>query len=198
MISIKTVALVAIASSLTFVGVSWYLGSLPQLTQKTLSLLGEIKGFFQPLINGWNSLPSSIRSVIMLGIPTLAATFFAWTKSRAMQKLNETQAQAAAQATQLTGELTQAQATAGSTLQENMNLKSQLAVYEKDGDAVTALKEINSDLQLKMDNMETTHKAVVDSLTTQRDTIQLNYKQLLEQILTDPTLKAKYEKYVIT
>ena len=198
MVSLKILALTIVAPILVFVSVSWYLGSLPQLTQKTLSLLGEIKGFFQPLINGWNSLPSSVRSVIMLGIPTLAATFFAWTKSRAMQKLNETQAQAAAQATQLTGELTHAQATAGSTLQENMNLKSQLAVYEKDGDAVTALKEINSELQLKMGDMETTHKTVVDSLTTQRDTIQLNYKQLLEQILTDPTLKAKYEKYVIT
>ena len=185
MISIKTVALVVIASSLTFVGVSWYLGSLPQLTQQGLSLLGEIKGFFQPLINGWNSLPSSIRSIIMLGIPTLAATFFAWTKSRAMQKLNETKAEAAAQATQLSGELTQAQATAGSTLQENMNLKSQLAVYEKDGDAVTALKEINMDLQSKLSLEIDRNK----QLATERDTIQKEYQILLEKVTSDPYLK---------
>jgi hypothetical protein len=185
MISIKTVTLVAIAFLLTFVGVSWYLGSLPQLTQKALSLFEGSKQLFSPIINGWNSLPSSVRSVVMLGIPTLAATFFAWTKSRAMTKLQQTEQQAATQATQLTGQLTQAQATAGSTLQENMDLKSQLAVYEKDGDAVTALKEINMDLQSKLSLEIDRTKQVA----TERDIIQREYQTLLEKVTSDPYLK---------
>jgi len=112
-----------------------------------------------------------------------------WTKNRAMQKLNETKAQAAAQATQLTGELTQAQTAAGSTLTENMNLKNQLAVYEKDGDAVTALKQINVDLQGKIDGLEATHKTIVTQLTTERDIAQRNYQNLFDKCMSDPLLK---------
>ena len=89
-------------------------------------------------------------------------------------------------------------------IQKTQTLEEKLAVYEKDGDAVTALKQINSDLQLKIDNMEATHKTVVDSLTTQRDTIQRDFQTVLKQMFTDPTVKKNivaqelYEKYVVT
>ena len=83
-------------------------------------------------------------------------------------------------------------------LQKNEELTKKLDVYEKGNTAIADLNAKNLELETKIETIQASNKTVVDSLTTQRDTIQLNYKQLLEQILTDPTLKAKYEKYVIT
>ena len=177
MVSLKTVVLAIVAPILVFVGVSAYLGSLPQLIQKLSEGVAGAKTFFSPIFNAWANLPSSVKNVIMLGIPTLVTLFFAWTKSRAMTKLQQTEQQAATQATQLTGELTQAQATAGSTLQENMNLKSQLAVYEKDGSAVTALKEINSGLTVENSSL----KAQINDLTSRYTTLRTDFEALVNR-----------------
>jgi len=203
MVTKSTVALAATAFILVFVGVSWYLGSLPQITQKLSEGLAAAKNVFQPIINAFNSIPSELKMILVSGIAGAVSLFMMWTKTRAITKLQQTEQQAAAQATQLTGELTQAQTTAGSTLTENMNLKNQLAVYEKDGDAVTALKEINVDLQGKIDGLEATHKTIVTELTTQRDTIQRDFQTVLKLMFSDPNIKKNietqqlYDKYVV-
>lgn len=185
MVTKSTVALAAVAFTVTFVGVTTYLGGLPTLTQKLSEGVSAAKNIFQPVVNAWNGLPSSVRSIIMLGIPTLAATFFAWTKSRAMTKLQQTEQKAATQATQLTGDLSDAEHSARTTLQENIGLKTKLAVYEKDGDAVTALKTINTDLQAKIDGMQ----RQIDQVTTERNTIQREHEILLNKVTSDPYLK---------
>ena len=185
MVSLKILALAIVAPILVFVGVSWYLGSLPQLTQKALSFFEGAKQLFTPIINGWNSLPSSIRSVIMLGIPTLAATFFAWTKSRAMTKLQQTEQQAATQATQLTGELSQAQTSAVSALQENTKLKEELQVYKAGNSAVAEFKDLMVQKDAKIENLE----AQVKQLITERNTIQREYDNKFKEKTEDPYIK---------
>lgn len=57
----------------------------------------------------WNTIPAALRGVITLAIPTGFALFFAWTKTRAMSKLQEVKSQAASQITQIQGEKTELQ-----------------------------------------------------------------------------------------
>jgi len=78
----------------------------------------------------WATIPGSIKGLVTLGIPSLFAVFFAWTKTRAMTKLQETQLQASQQINQLEGEATVAQ-----TLIDQQ--KEQITTMA--GDGVTAL-----------------------------------------------------------
>lgn len=52
---------------------------------------------FSQIQTAWTNIPETFRGIILLGIPTVFATFFAWTKTRAMTKLQETQQQASQQ-----------------------------------------------------------------------------------------------------
>ena len=185
MVSLKMVALAAIAFTLTFIGVSAYLGTLPQLIQKAQSAFAGAKTFFTPVINAWTNLPGAVKNVIMLGIPTLVTLFFAWTKSRAMTKLQQTEQQAATQKTQLTGELSQAQTSAVSALQENAQLKEELSVYKAGDSAVAEFKELMLQKEVKIESLQTQ----VNQVTTERNTIQREYETLLNKVTSDPYLK---------
>jgi len=160
MVTKSTVALVAIAFIAVFVAVSWYLGSLPQITQKLSEGVSAAKTLFNPLINAWNGLPDIAQKIVLgvvAGIPTL---FFMWTKNRAMTKLQQTEQQAATQTTQLKGELTEAQ----SALQETTELKAKLAVYEKEG-AVSAAQHQFDEMRDKYLETQAELKRTKDQLS---------------------------------
>lgn len=201
MVTKSTLAMAAIAFTLAFIVVSAYMGSLPLVTQKLGEGAAQAKTAFSPVINAWNTLPGSVKSVIMLGIPTLITLFFAWTKNRAMLKLQETKAEAAAaesfalekqsQTSEMGDALTQ-------EIQKTQTLETQLAVYEKDGDAVTALKEINTDLRLENESLKRNHALEVTQLTTERNIAQRTLANFREAMSRDPTIKGRYEDYVET
>ena len=182
---LSTLALAAGAFILTFIGVSWYLGSLPQLTEKALSLFGPIKTFFQPLINAWNGLPSVVRNIIMLGIPFLVTLFFAWTKNLAVKKMQQTEAEASMQANQLYGELSETQRAALKISKENTTLKDQLAVYEKGDNAVATLNQKISSLQSTVNSQATQ----LSNVTIERNYLQKEVDDWKTRITSDPRLK---------
>ena len=73
-----------------------YVGAIP--------LFETLKPIFTPIYNAWGSIPEAIRGILIAGIPTAFMVFFAWSKNRAMQKLQQTQMEATQRLGQLQGE----------------------------------------------------------------------------------------------
>ena len=80
--------------------ITMYAGILPHLLTKIAPLTTFLRQGLTQIYTAWTSLPQTVQSIILAGIPTLFAIFFAWTKTRAMQKAQQTQQQAI----QLSGE----------------------------------------------------------------------------------------------
>lgn len=94
---IKKVAvfiLFAVIGGVAYIFLSPYVASaIPQFTP----LITPVQSTLTRIQTTWATIPSTIQAIITLAIPTAAALFFAWTKSRAMDKLQQTQQQAATQ-----------------------------------------------------------------------------------------------------
>jgi len=178
MVSLKTVALIAITFVVVFLAVSAYFGSLPAIAQKAQGAATQAKTLFAPVINAWTNLPSAVKNVIMLGIPTLVTLFFAWTKNRAMTKLQETEKQAATQATQLSGELSEAQTSAVSALQENTKLKEELDAFKNRDTTIANLIKEKEDLQIEAESW----KQAADAKARQITQISADYQLLLQKV----------------
>ena len=163
MVSLKTVALAIVAPTLVFVGVFAYFGTLPQLIQKLSEGVAGAKTFFQPLINGWTNLPSPVKNVIMLGIPTLVTLFFAWTKNRAMTKLQQTEQQAATQTNELTSEINEKAAQVQKLEQQITDLQNTDGTINK---LTTKIDSLEQTLHLKEDELlqKTTESNTKDNL----------------------------------
>ena len=86
MVSLKTLALIAVTFIVVFLAVSAYFGSLPAIAQKAQGAATQAKTFFQPVINAWNNLPSTVKWIAGLGITGGISLFMMWTKNLAMQK----------------------------------------------------------------------------------------------------------------
>jgi len=59
---------------------------------------------FSQVQTAWTNLPDTVKLVTTTGIPAAFVTFFAWTKTRAMQKLEQVKKEATLQLGQLEGE----------------------------------------------------------------------------------------------
>lgn len=141
------------------------------------TILSSLSGGIQPIIatvqptvtqiqTAWSNLPEVVRGVVLLGIPTAFATFFAWTKSRAMQKLQQTQLQAAQQVSGLNTQMQSLMDERDTTIR---NLEQQ----------ITSLKESNSD-PLRQSLAES--QALVTSYKQQIDKQQAIINDLHRQI----------------
>ena len=117
----------------------------------------------------------------MLGIPTAFAMFFAWTKTRAMQKLQQTQQQAAEQFNQLRGETVEQQKgftqqigtyqTQLSTQQQQIqSLQSQLA-NAPNNQTYMSLQTNYQKLQNDYNTMEATYQNLIHELKQKTQTI---------------------------
>lgn len=147
--------LLPIVVAIGFFGVSYYLGSLPYILQ-------EITNKAQPLINvghliyaKWVSIPPIIQRIILSAvtiIPSVLMTFFAWTKGRAMQKLEQTQQEA----TQLSGEAMVAQQQIVSLQNEKQKLENKVTELTQAPQLAVPQKQFNdvvSSYEQKIENM---------------------------------------------
>lgn len=118
---LKKLLLLILAFTAGFLGYSAITGQLGNLYQTVVTTTQPIANFFtgitnfvQPTITQiqqtWTSIPDSLRGILIAGIPTLFMVFFAWSKNRAMQKLEETKLQATQQINQIEGEALDAKA----------------------------------------------------------------------------------------
>ena len=89
--------------------VYYYFGPIP--------VFETLKPILTPIYTAWTSIPTPLKSLLTLGIPALLTIFFAWSKNRAMQKLQQTQQEATQRLGQLQG--------------EKLELQSQVTGYEQ-------------------------------------------------------------------
>lgn len=138
--------------------------ALPQFT----SLTQPLTGIVNQAQTTWATIPSSIQGVVMLGIPTAAALFFAWTKSRAMDKLQQTQQQAATKIGELQGETLNA-VSENTTLKQTLQVKDQqIATYENAQADVAAAQQ-------KVEAMKANNLRLQGSVTQSERMFKLKY-----------------------
>jgi len=68
--------------------------------------LDDIPGYLKPVTDAFARIPEPIQKILqVISIPSIiSGIFFAWTKLKAMQKLNETKLEASEKITQIEGE----------------------------------------------------------------------------------------------
>ena len=151
---------VAIAFAIGFLGFSAYTGNLNQLGQTVYTTLSTT---FRPVINAvqptitmiqqtWSSIPQWLRTVIIGGIPLMFTMFFAWSKNRAMQKLEQTKLEANQQITQMATETSEVKA----------QLKGYQEIQKQSG---SDLVQNVSSLTTRANNAEATLKTQAEQLT---------------------------------
>lgn len=125
----------------------------------------------------WASIPDVIKGAITLGIPSFFAVFFAWTKNRAMQKLQETKQEATQQVTQLTGKVE--------------GTKEATQAYS--GSLTGEIKE----LATKLESTKTTLEAKKQEITTLQKDVQngLDVRHRLEEEIRHYNTKVKTLQY---
>lgn len=146
-------------------------GTFTQLTTKITSQI-------QPLLNTWNSIPGNLQQIIIAGIPTAFMFFFAWTKTRAMAKLDEVKQQAAQQITQLQGEKREAQqqlATSATQGFQNLIDERNAAITSRD-----EAQSLVTQLQQKLNTLEQSHLAEVARLQNQIAELKLKEVQIVK------------------
>jgi len=161
-----------VALAVGFLGWQAYSGSLPHLWQSIVNAVKPLTVNLQPAFSRiqttWTNIPESIRGIILLGIPTAFATFFAWTKTRAMQKLQQTKLQANTQISQLTDQASGAETQLAEMTQKFNTLQTQYNKLASD-DVAGALAEaqtVVTQQQQKISNLESTilelHRVIAD------------------------------------
>lgn len=152
MSKITVFLLFCVVVAIGFFGASAYLGSLPYILQEITNGAQPLINFGRSIYSGWASLPQAVQSIILAGIPTLFMLFFAWTKSRAMQKLQQTQQEA----TQLSGEATVAQKQVVSLQTEKQQLENKVTELTQAPQLAVPQKQFNdvvSSYEQKIENM---------------------------------------------
>jgi len=156
-----------------------YVGLLSQLLMQFSPLTTMLKQGVTQIYVAWTGLPQAVQSIILMGIPTLFAIFFAWTKTRAIQKLQETQQQATSQYTQLSGEK-QSTETNFQALQAKYSGVTQ--EYEDYKGKMAGVEEIIANLKGEVTRQE----QLVTQLTTERNMLERQVQGL-------QNIKVKYE-----
>lgn len=111
------------------------------------------QSLFTQIQGAWANLPDLAKTVIVTGIPAAIVTFMAWTKSRAMQKLQQVQQEATLQIGQMEGEKFEALQNNLSVQQRNVQLEQQIAGLQQANRNATALQEANTNLQKQVEKL---------------------------------------------
>jgi len=116
-------------------------------------------------------LPDAAKLAVTAGVPALIATFMAWTKSRAMTQLQQTQQQASQAIQDKALENVQLSTQLGELQAQNTELQTQNAAYQQGNAAVatlqntvTTLQKENTTLTREMNTMERTYQAIIEDL----------------------------------
>jgi hypothetical protein len=128
----------------------------------------------------WASIPDIFRGLLLAGIPTVFTLFLAWTKNRAMQKVQQTQQQAQQQIGMMTEKL--------STVQ-NRNLQLEQQVSNASHSA---------DLYSQMENRVTNAEAIAEQKTREfqelqnsMNTMERTYQGLIQDIKQKELVRTK-------
>lgn len=176
-IVIKKVLLIALVGVVIGIVIWPFIGAIP--------IVSTLQPIFTQALAAWESLPNMVKGLITLGIPSILAIFFAWTKTRAMDKLQQTKLEATSHVNQIQGE---ANEQISVLQQENETLRNQA------GEGVT-------ELATKLSTAETTitsQQTEINRLTT-----RVNEAEHLANVVMHPTesdLKKRLEQagYTIT
>jgi len=122
-------------------------------------ITNTVGGAFTKVHDAWNSIPNTVKGIITLGIPTAFAMFFAWTKSRAMSKLNETKVLASQETGQLTGQLTEARQVISQKDQE-INALSNTTDGGKLREAYLDIKDLSTQLDIRNTRIKALEKQI--------------------------------------
>lgn len=165
--------------------VFYYKEALINMTQPIVNML---KSGFTRVQAAWATIPNTIRGIIQIGIPSTFAMFFAWTKIRAMDKLQQTKLEATQQITQREGELTEAKTLINQQKDQITTLQGQ------------AGEGVNS-LTTKLGEAQTTITSQEEQI--KRLTSRVNEAEHLANVVMHPTeadLKKRLEQsgYTIT
>jgi len=167
----KSVLIVAIAFGIGLVAALFLnTSSLNFNNLNTNTLWQELTTKAQSIINTWNAIPQAFQGIILAGIPTAFMMFFAWTKTRAMQQLQQTQQQATSTISQLTGEAIETQS-------QLDTLKSQ----------VTSQTETIKSLEQQLANSPTQQallewKTAYDKLQNDYNVMERTYQNALQEL----------------
>ena len=91
---LKSVLIILGASAIGF-GIYQNLDTIIRTAQQGLSpIANALAPFISNVQNTWATIPEAYKGILIAGVPTAFTLFFAWSKSRAMQKLQQTQLEA--------------------------------------------------------------------------------------------------------
>lgn len=128
------------------------------------AIIGEIQSKIEPILTTWNTLPSTVQAVIIGAVPTLLMVFFAWTKNRAMQQLQETQQAAGQQIKQISGEAYQAQQQLGVVAQQRDTLQQQYNALASENSGIVNLQDTITSLKTQLQEKTVANNAEVNAL----------------------------------
>jgi len=182
----KTLLLFLSMVALGFTVASYFL-----YKEATLNFVATFKQLaiskLQPVFNTWNSLPKAYQGIIIAGIPTLFTIFFAWTKSRAMKKLQQTQLEAGSQYKQLTGEIGEAKQQLGTLQSQKAELQEQVKAYADGNQAIKTLTgnleeatNLVTQKQRQIDSLQKTIAELTGQITGLQKGIDIKVKKMLE------------------
>lgn len=172
--SLKIIILAIIAMAVTFFSTCYYLNIIPEVQQLLTEKAQPLINLVTPIYDKWLTLPSWAQRLILGSItiiPSLLATFFAWTKDRAMRKLRETEQQATAQREQLSGKVAIATEQSQSLEEQLENTKEKLKLYENFYNANKQMEQkitaVEQNLPLEIKNIENRLQGDVSHLSSQ-------------------------------
>lgn len=147
-------------------------------TQQGLSpIANAINPTLRQVVASWNNLPEVYRGLMIAGIPTLFTLFFAWSKSRAMQKLQQTQLETQQKisgmndqllSSRITNTQLQKQVQAYQNMPQSVDLSSTVSSLQQDK---LTLQQENQRLINEMNSMERTYQAIIQDLKLQQVTV---------------------------
>jgi hypothetical protein len=132
--------------------------------------LNGVQQLLTLIYTAWISIPQTLRELIMgltTTISTVLASFFAWTKIRAMGKLQETKIQASQQITQLEGEKGELEAQVKQSTTKGIEglIKERDAALQSRDEAQTLITQT----QQQMRDMQNRHQGEIASLQARLD-----------------------------
>jgi len=143
--------------------------------------VGEFKQLVTPLYTAWMKIPGALQTLIVGAIPTALMFFFAWTKSRAMQKLEETKQQASQTTQQMEGMKEGAQQTTGAIVDKVSELKDQLHHSEEAYKNVLSANELLEKEKKLLTEQLIRARSDRDTLQSKLEAIDLE-KKLAERV----------------
>ena len=174
--TVKTLLVFAVLASVGFAVTYFLKGAIDTAIQPFQPAIDQAKTSVTTTISSiqttWASIPNEVKGVVALAIPSAFAVFFAWTKTRAMNKLQQTQLDARQQFTRMSGQANEAQAQIKLLDQQKTSLQQQIGTQSNLGfeEVMKSRDEAQQMVSVKTRELENA-RSTIDEL-----------KQLIEEL----------------